>query len=68
MDKNNYENHEVKVQIREYLRCIYNACPELRIGQIMVNAAVKGGWTQGDIFYCSDEILLKGLKILWDEV
>lgn len=63
-----YETHEIKAKIREYLGCIYNCYPDLRIGQIIVNAATKGGWTQGDIFYCPDEVLLKGLEILFNEV
>lgn len=36
--------------------------PELRIGQIMIISAKKGGWTTDDIFYCPNEIILKGLK------
>lgn len=59
---------ELKIEIKEMISCISNCCPELRISQIMVNAAIKGGWNQNDIFYCPDDILLKGLQMIWDEV
>lgn len=57
-----------KEQIESLLSCISKRSPELRIGQTMVIAAKKGGWNQDDIFYCPDDILLKGLQILSDEV
>lgn len=34
----------------------------------MVNAATKGGWNQSDIFYCPNEIILKGLQMIYDEI
>lgn len=34
----------------------------LRIGQIILNAARKGGWMTDDIFYCPDDILRLGLS------
>lgn len=34
----------------------------LRIGQIILNAAHKGGWMTDDIFYCPDDILRLGLS------
>lgn len=39
--------------------------PELRICQIISNAAKLGGWNPDDIFYCSDAILLDGLKKIY---
>lgn len=36
--------------------------PQLRIGQIISNAARKGGWMTNDIFYCPDETLRLGLE------
>lgn len=38
--------------------------PQLRICQIISNIVQMGGWTIKDVYYCSDEILLKGLKIM----
>lgn len=38
--------------------------PQLRMCQIIGNAAKLGGWNSDDIFYCSDEILLRGLQKL----
>lgn len=35
---------------------------ELRLGQLISDAAKAGGWKDSDIFYCPDEVLLKGLK------
>ena len=43
------------------------AFPELRIGQLLVNAAHKGGWNQDDIFYCPDDVIEKGIKLLIEE-
>ena len=40
------------------------ACPELRLGQLISNAARAGGWDNDDVFYCPDHILLNGLKKL----
>jgi hypothetical protein len=40
--------------------------PELRIGQLLVNAAHKGGWEQDDIFYCDNKTLMDGLQIMID--
>lgn len=36
--------------------------PELRVGQIIVCAAHKGGWTKDDVFYCPDDVLRSGLS------
>lgn len=58
----------MKNKIIELLSLISSAYPKLRIGQIMVNAATKGGWNQSDIFYCPNEIVLKGLQTIYDEI
>lgn len=55
-------------KIIELLLLISNIHPELRIGQIMVNAAMKGGWQQSDTFYCPDDVLLKGLQMICGEL
>lgn len=59
---------ELRAEINMYLSYLRNHYPELRVGQIIVNAASKGGWSQNDIFYCPDNVLLNGLKLLCDEV
>lgn len=61
------ELQEIKYKITELLIIVSNYFPELRIGQIMINAANKGGWSQSDIFYCSDKVILDGLsKLLFE--
>ncbi len=55
-------------QIQKYLKIVNGRCPELRVGQIMIAAARSGGWNNDDIFYCPDDVLLKGLEILSGEV
>lgn len=37
---------------------------ELRLCQILSNAASKAGWDNSDLFYLPDEKLLDGLEIL----
>lgn len=38
--------------------------PQLRIGQLIANAAKAGGWEDTDVFYCPDEVILDGLNKL----
>lgn len=42
--------------------------PYLRFQQIMSIAAFHGGWKDNDLFYCSDSIILKGLKSILSDV
>lgn len=35
--------------------------PELRVGQLIVNAARLGGWHSDDVFSCPDDTILFGL-------
>ena len=42
--------------------------PELRLCQILSNAARKAGWDNNDLFYLPDEKLLEGLEILKKEI
>ena len=37
---------------------------ELRLCQILSIAANKADWKDNDLFYCSDETILKGLQIM----
>jgi len=41
--------------------------PELRLCQILSIAAFKAGWTGNDLFYCPDDTILNGLKLLVGE-
>lgn len=41
--------------------------PELRLCQILSNAARKAGWDNNDLFYLPDDKLLYGLEILKEE-
>lgn len=42
--------------------------PELRLCQILSNAASKAGWDNNDLFYLPDDKLLEGLEILKKEI
>jgi len=50
-----------KLDLLQKIEVFLEHNPELRIGQIVVNAALFGGWKQTDIFYCDDITLLRGL-------
>jgi hypothetical protein len=41
--------------------------PELRLGQLIVVAARKGGWIDDDVFNCPDATMAAGLKIFIEE-
>lgn len=61
------ELQEIKRKIIEFLMVANDYSPELRIGQIMTNAANKGGWSLSDLFYCPDGVILNGLdKLLFE--
>lgn len=38
--------------------------PDLRLGQIVQNAAYAGGWPQMDLFYCEDDVIARGMVLL----
>ena len=50
------------------IRIIKQLRPELRINQIMTIAANKAGWTENDLFYCSDELVEIGLGKFIDQI
>lgn len=54
--------------IMEHIGYIKVSYPELRVRQILVNAAHKAGWENDDIFYCPDEVLKKGLIEISQEI
>lgn len=43
---------------------VHNYYPELRVCQILSIAANKAGWSNSDLFYCSDSTILEGLNML----
>ena len=49
------------------VRAINTIHPELRFQQIMSIAAKKAGWNDNDLFYCPNEIILKGLTLFLEE-
>lgn len=65
-EKNTHIN-EIQAKIMEILLYALKKDSMLRIGQIITAAAAMGGWCSNDIFYCTDEVLLKGLKLLYKE-
>ena len=54
----------MKLELLQLVNEAINKHPELRLGQLLENAAYFGGWNNTDIFYCADEILVKGLKVI----
>lgn len=36
--------------------------PQIRLGQLISNAARAGGWENNDVFYCPNEVILNGLN------
>ena len=50
--------------ILELVRELWKACPDLRLGQLIQNAAVISGWKTNDVFYIEDDQLARGIKAL----
>jgi uncharacterized protein YihD (DUF1040 family) len=46
----------------ELLQRTWSANPDLRIGQLIVNAASLGGWASRDVFYVEDPVVEEGLR------
>ena len=47
----------------ELVAQVWTTDPDLRLGQLLVNAARLGGWTNDfDIFSAEDDVLEKGLR------
>lgn len=55
-------------RIFQMVREIHCHNPELRFQQIMSIAASEAGWTNNDLFYCPDDVLIKGLSSILEEV
>lgn len=48
------------------LRAAWEAQPDLRLGQLVSNAAHVGGWRDPDVFHAEDDVLARGLLALAD--
>lgn len=52
--------HRIKVTLA-ILQAVWEETPDMRLGQLIQNAAFRGGWTDNDIFYVEDGTVIKGL-------
>lgn len=50
--------------IMELARSVNAIYPELRFYQLIHLAAMYGGWSKNDLFYCPDDVIVRGLKIM----
>ena len=48
----------------ELVRKLWIAYPDMRLGQLVHNAAVMSGWKTNDVFYIEDDQLADGIKYL----
>ena len=48
----------------ELVRELWIACPDMRLGQLVHNAAAITGWGNNDIFHIEDDQLTHGIKLL----
>ena len=48
----------------ELVRKLWIAYPDMRLGQLIQNAAVISGWKTNDVFYIEDDQLANGIKKL----
>lgn len=51
-------------EILNLVRVVHAAYPMLRFQQMMSIAAQKAGWKENDLFYCPDDIIVSGLKLM----
>lgn len=49
------------ISLMKSVKAIY---PELRFCQLLYLASVEGGFGHNDMFYCPDDIIVKGLKVM----
>lgn len=66
MDSKVYNVDEAR-NLRGALAKFCKQHPELRLCQVLSIAAHKAGWTNEDLFYCSDSTILKGLELLAEQ-
>lgn len=51
-------------EILNLTNVVHAIYPMLRFQQIMSIAAQKAGWKDNDLFYCPDDIIVSGLKLM----
>ena len=49
------------------IKLLWIAYPDMRLGQLIYNAAAITGWGNKDIFYLEDDQLYKGIKELMND-
>jgi len=49
------------------IKLLWIAYPDMRLGQLIYNAAAITGWGSNDIFYLEDDQLYKGIKELMND-
>lgn len=54
------------IKIKLLIQAAREQYPELRLGQLLTDAAKAGGWKNQDIFYCPDDVIADGLKKMLD--
>ncbi len=54
-------------EILNLAKVVHAIYPMLRFQQIMSIAAQKAGWKDNDLFYCPDDIIVSGLKLMMND-
>ncbi len=54
-------------EILNLVKVVHAIYPMLRFQQIMSIAAQKAGWKDNDLFYCPDDIIVSGLKLMMND-
>lgn len=54
-------------EILSLVKVVNAIYPMLRFQQMMSIAAQKAGWKENDIFYCPDDIIASGLKLMLND-
>lgn len=49
------------------IKLLWIAYPDMRLGQLIYNAAAITGWGNKDIFYLEDDQLYRGIKELMND-
>lgn len=48
-------------EMLQLLALVWAANPDLRLTQLVNNAAFAGGWKDNDTFHCEDDVTMAGL-------
>lgn len=54
-------------EILSLVKVVNAIYPMLRFQQMMSIAAQKAGWKENDLFYCPDDIIASGLKLMLND-